>query len=135
MVNRKDDPDASMTDTLTAEMAALRADLTELGAMVSRIGKERAASIKSAAASTAAGGYAKGEEALDVVMAELQSLEDEVAAATRRRPFASLGLATLGRLPARRHVPALRWRCSRRSRASRKRGSATPGAVSGCARR
>lgn len=84
-----------MTEKMTAEVAALRADLSELGAMVTRMGKERAASIKSAAANTAAGGYAKGEEALDVVMAELQSLEDEVAAATRRRPFASLGLATL----------------------------------------
>lgn len=91
----KDDPEASMTEKMTAEIAALRADLSELGSMVTRMGKERAASIKSAAASTAAGGYAKGEEALDVVMAELQSLEDEVAAATRRRPFASLGLATL----------------------------------------
>ena len=30
-----------------------------------------------------------------MALAELQSLEDELAAATRRRPFASLGLATL----------------------------------------
>ncbi len=92
---RKDDPDASVTDVLNAEIAALRADLADLGGMVSRLGKEHASNLKSAAMSKAADGYAKGEEAYDAVMSELQSLEDEVAAATRRRPFASLGLATL----------------------------------------
>jgi ElaB/YqjD/DUF883 family membrane-anchored ribosome-binding protein len=92
---RKDDPDASVTDVLNAEIAALRTDLADLGSMVSRLGKDHAQTLKAAAMSKAADGYAKGEEALDVVMAELQSLEDEVAAATRRRPFASLGLATL----------------------------------------
>jgi ElaB/YqjD/DUF883 family membrane-anchored ribosome-binding protein len=92
---RKDDPDASVTDVLNAEIAALRTDLADLGSMVSRLGKDHAQNLKAAAMSKAADGYAKGEEALDVVMAELQSLEDEVAAATRRRPFASLGLATL----------------------------------------
>ena len=70
-------------------------DLAELGTMVARIGKQRAAGLKSAAGATAADGYAKGEQALDVVLAELQSLEDELADATRRRPFASLGLAAL----------------------------------------
>ena len=63
--------------------------------MVARIGKQRAAGLKSAAARTAADGYAKGEEAIDVALAELQSLEEELAEATRRRPFASLGLAAL----------------------------------------
>jgi ElaB/YqjD/DUF883 family membrane-anchored ribosome-binding protein len=92
---RKDDPDASVTDVLSAEIAALRSELGNLGTMVAGMGKEHAQNLKSAAMSKAADGYAKGEEALDVVMAELQSLEDEVAAATRRRPFASLGLATL----------------------------------------
>jgi ElaB/YqjD/DUF883 family membrane-anchored ribosome-binding protein len=92
---RKDDPDASVTDVLSAEIATLRAELSNLGSMVSNMGKEHAQNLKAAALSKAADGYAKGEEALDVVMAELQSLEDEVAAATRRRPFASLGLAAL----------------------------------------
>jgi len=82
-------------EPLSVEVAALRADLAALGAMVARIGKQRAAGLKSAAGATAADGYAKGEEALDVVLAELQSLEDELADATRRRPFASLGLAAL----------------------------------------
>jgi ElaB/YqjD/DUF883 family membrane-anchored ribosome-binding protein len=92
---RKDDPDASVTEILTAEIATLRAELANLGSTVAGMGKEHAQNLKSAAMSKAADGYAKGEEALDVVMAELQSLEDEVAAATRRRPFASLGLAAL----------------------------------------
>ena len=59
------------------------------------IGKDRAAGLKSAAGATAAEGYARGEAAADVVLAELQSLEEELAEATRRRPFASLGLAVL----------------------------------------
>jgi ElaB/YqjD/DUF883 family membrane-anchored ribosome-binding protein len=91
---RKDDTDAT-AEPLTAEIAALRADLTELGHLVARIGKDRAAGLRSAAGATAADGYAKGEQVLDVAMAELQSLEGEIAAAARRRPFASLGLAAL----------------------------------------
>ena len=82
-------------DALSAEVKALRADLTELGSLVARIGKQRAAGLKSAATSTVAEGAARGEAAMDVVLSELQSLEDEIAEATRRRPFASLGLATL----------------------------------------
>ena len=70
-----------MAEPVAAQVAALRADLAELGGMVARIGKERAAGLKSAAGATAADGYAKGEEAIDVVLAELQSLEDEVAEA------------------------------------------------------
>jgi ElaB/YqjD/DUF883 family membrane-anchored ribosome-binding protein len=87
--------EAEVADPLKAEVAALRADLADLGKMVARIGKQRAAGLKSAASTTAADGYARGEAALDVVLAELQSLEDEVAEAARRRPFASLGLAAL----------------------------------------
>jgi ElaB/YqjD/DUF883 family membrane-anchored ribosome-binding protein len=82
-------------EPLSSEVAALRADLADLGKLVAKIGKQRAAGLKSAAGATAAEGYAKGEAAYDVVLAELQSLEDELAEATRRRPFASLGLATL----------------------------------------
>ena len=86
---------AEMAEPLAAQISALRADLSELGALVARIGKDRAKGLKSAAGATASEGYAKGEAAYDVVLAELQSLEDELAEATRRRPFASLGLATL----------------------------------------
>lgn len=86
---------AAPTDTLQAEIAALRADLNELGGLVTRIGKARAAGLKAAASETAAEGYAKGEAVLDVALAELRSLEDELAEAARRRPFASLGLAAL----------------------------------------
>jgi ElaB/YqjD/DUF883 family membrane-anchored ribosome-binding protein len=82
-------------EPLVSEVAALRRDLAELGQSVARIGKQRAAGLKSAASTTAADGMAKGEAAFDVVLAELQSLEDELADATRRRPFASLGLAAL----------------------------------------
>ena len=91
---RKEDV-AEPAEPLNAEIAALRADLTELGSLVARIGRQRAAGLKAAAGETAAGGYAKGEQALDVVLGELRSLEDELADATRRRPFASLGLAAL----------------------------------------
>ena len=91
----KADVETEVADPLKAEVAALRADLADLGKMVARIGKQRAAGLKSAAGATAADGYARGEQAFDVVLAELQSLEDELAEATRRRPFASLGLAAL----------------------------------------
>ncbi len=95
---RKDDvveAASEMAEPLAAQISALRADLSELGSMVARIGKDRARGLKSAASSTASEGYAKGEQAYDVVVSELQSLEEELAAATRRRPFASLGLAAL----------------------------------------
>ena len=87
--------ETEVADPLKAEVAALRADLADLGKLVARIGRDRAAGLKSAAGATAAEGYARGEAAVDVVLAELQSLEDELADATRRRPFASLGLAAL----------------------------------------
>ena len=84
-----------LTEPLVAEVAALRADLTRLGTAVARTGKERAVALKSAAAATASEGYAKGEETLESVLAELKSLENELADATRRKPFAALGLAAL----------------------------------------
>jgi ElaB/YqjD/DUF883 family membrane-anchored ribosome-binding protein len=92
---RKEDVTETAAEPMNTEIAAIKADLAELGAVVSRIGRQRAAGLKAAATETAAGGYAKGEAALDVVLAELRSLEDELADATRRRPFASLGLAAL----------------------------------------
>jgi ElaB/YqjD/DUF883 family membrane-anchored ribosome-binding protein len=82
-------------EPMMAEIAAMRAELSELGSHVAAITKRRAASLKSAAGATAAHGYAKGEEAIDVVLGELQSLEGELADATRRKPFAALGLAAL----------------------------------------
>lgn len=94
MANPKIDLEAA-AEPLKDEVAALRADLAELAGVVTRIGKERAQSIKSAANTAAAEGYARGEAAVDVMMAELQSLEAELADATRRRPFASLGFAAL----------------------------------------
>ena len=95
--DKEGDPetDAVETDPLHAEIAALRADLTELGALVARIGRRRAAGLKAAAGTAAHDGYAKGEAALEDVLAELRSFEDEVADAARRRPFAALGLAGL----------------------------------------
>lgn len=98
MATRKEDIEQALSDAaepLADQVAALRADLAELGGLVSRIGRDRARSLKEAASATASEGYAKGEQAYDVVMSELQSLEEELAAATRRRPFASLGLAAL----------------------------------------
>lgn len=97
MNTRKDleDAAAQVTEPLAAQVAALRADLAELGGHVAKVSKDRARGLKAAASNTASEGYAKGEAAIDVLLAELQSLEDEVADATRRRPFASLGLATL----------------------------------------
>jgi ElaB/YqjD/DUF883 family membrane-anchored ribosome-binding protein len=97
MTTRKDIEEAAaqVTEPLAAQVAALRADLAELGGHVAKIGKDRAQGLKVAATHTATEGYAKGEAALDVLLAELQSLEGEVADATRRRPFASLGLAAL----------------------------------------
>jgi len=89
------DAAAEMADPMAAQIAAIRADLADLGGHVARIGKDRARGLRDAASATASDGYAKGEAAYDVVLAELQSLEEELAEATRRRPFASLGLATV----------------------------------------
>jgi ElaB/YqjD/DUF883 family membrane-anchored ribosome-binding protein len=97
MATRKEleDAAAELAEPVAAQIAALRADMAELGSVVARIGKDRAVGLKAAAGRTAASGYAKGEEAIDAALAELQSLEEELADATRRRPFASLGLAAL----------------------------------------
>ena len=100
-VTRKSDKDGDgetetdAADPLRAEIDALRADLAELGTLVARIGRQRAAGLKAAAGATAQDGYAKGERALDDIVTELRSYEDELADAARRRPFAALGLAGL----------------------------------------
>jgi ElaB/YqjD/DUF883 family membrane-anchored ribosome-binding protein len=92
---KPDEETETAAEPLEAEVTALRAELAELGSRAARITRRRAAGLKSAAGATAARGYAKGEEAVDVLLAELQSLEDELAEATRKRPLASLGLAAL----------------------------------------
>lgn len=84
-----------MTQDLRAEVAALRDDLTKRGASMARTGRESASALKSAAQSAARQGYAKGEETVEDVLAELQTLEEELADATRRKPFAALGIAAL----------------------------------------
>lgn len=93
--NKSENEAASVAEPLNAEIAALRADIAELGSVVSRIGKQRAAGLRSAAGVAAAEGRAKGEHAYEVALAELESLEEEIAEAARRRPFASIGLAAL----------------------------------------
>jgi ElaB/YqjD/DUF883 family membrane-anchored ribosome-binding protein len=92
---KEDDTEAPGTEALQAEMAALRADLGELATLVSRIGRKRAAGLRSAAGSAARESYAKGEAAFDDILGELESLEQDLADAARRRPFASMGLAAL----------------------------------------
>lgn len=96
---RKSDAETSelarLTEPLAAEVAALRADLARLASAATRTGKERAAAFKAAALDTASEGYAKGEATLESVLAEMKSLEDDLADATRRKPFAALGLAAL----------------------------------------
>jgi ElaB/YqjD/DUF883 family membrane-anchored ribosome-binding protein len=99
-VTRKPDKDegeaeAAVADPLRAEIAALRADLAELGTAISRVGRRRAQGLKAAAETAAQDGYAKGEAVLDEALAELRSFEDEIADAARRRPFAALGLAAV----------------------------------------
>ena len=84
---------SGVAEPLQTEIAALRADLAELGAVVSRIGRQRAAGIKAAAGSAAHEGFARGEAAFGDALAELRSFEEEIADAARRRPLAALGLA------------------------------------------
>jgi ElaB/YqjD/DUF883 family membrane-anchored ribosome-binding protein len=91
----KDETDAVPTEALQAEVAALRADLAELGSMVGKIGKRRASGMKAAAGATARESYAKGEAALDDILGELQSYEEDILAAARERPYAACGLAAL----------------------------------------
>lgn len=80
-------------ETLSAEIARLRADLTALGDHVARIGRARATGLRAAAGKTAADGMASGEAALDDATAELQALEQQIADATRERPWRALGIA------------------------------------------
>lgn len=96
---RKTDADTGdlnkLAEDLRAEMASMRDDLAKRGASLARSGKEHAAALKSAASSAARHGYAKGEETMEDVLAELRSLEEELADATRRKPFAALGIAAM----------------------------------------
>jgi ElaB/YqjD/DUF883 family membrane-anchored ribosome-binding protein len=95
MAGTRKETEEAEAEPLQAQVTALRAELSELGGHVARITRRRAAGLKSAAESAASEGYAKGEEAIDAVLGELRSLEDELAEATRRKPFAALGLAAL----------------------------------------
>jgi ElaB/YqjD/DUF883 family membrane-anchored ribosome-binding protein len=87
-------PDAA-TDSLSAEVTAMRKDLAELGDMVARMGKARVASLRSTAEKKASEGIATGEAALADLTAEIESLEGRIAAETRDRPFRALGIAGL----------------------------------------
>jgi len=82
-------------DGLSAEVAAMRQDLSELGESVTRMGKARVASLKSTARKRAAEGLETGEAALADLTAEIESLEGRIAAETRDRPFRALGIAGL----------------------------------------
>ena len=82
-------------DGLSAEVAAMRKDLSELGESVTRMGKARVASLKSTARKRAAEGLETGEAALADLTAEIESLEGRIAAETRDRPFRALGIAGL----------------------------------------
>jgi len=82
-------------DNLSAEVAAMREDLSELGETVTRMGKARVASLKSTARKRAADGLETGEAALADLTAEIESLEGRIAAETRDRPFRALGIAGL----------------------------------------
>jgi ElaB/YqjD/DUF883 family membrane-anchored ribosome-binding protein len=86
---------AAAAAVVSDEIAALRTDLAELGSLVARIGRQRAAGLKAAAGATAHEGYQRGEAVYDDALAELRSLEDELVEAARRRPFAALGIAAL----------------------------------------
>ena len=82
-------------DSMGDEMAAMRKDLSELGDIVTRMGKARVASLRSTAQKKASDGLATGEAALADLTAEIESLEGRIAAETRDRPFRALGIAGL----------------------------------------
>lgn len=90
------EPEAEATSSaLGTEIAALRADLSELAAHVARIAKTRASGLKSVADAKSGNALATGEATLQEIAGELRSLEDELADATRRRPLTAIGLAAL----------------------------------------
>lgn len=82
-------------DSLSAELTAMRKDLSELGDIVARMGKARVASLKSTAQRKASDGIAAGEGALADLTAEIESMEGRIASETRDRPFRALGIAGL----------------------------------------
>jgi ElaB/YqjD/DUF883 family membrane-anchored ribosome-binding protein len=86
---------AKLTEPLAAEVAAIRADLAKLASSAASSGRKHASALRAAAVETASDGYAKGEATLESVLAEMKSLEEDLADATRRKPFAALGLAAL----------------------------------------
>ena len=93
---RKDDTDAAAAEPLTAEIAALRADLTELGQLVARIGKDRAAGLQvRRPAPPQPTAMPRASRCSTWRWPSCSRSRSEIAAAARRRPFASLGLAAL----------------------------------------
>ena len=82
-------------ESMGDEMSAMRKDLSELGEIVTRMGKARVASLRSTAQKKASDSIATGEAALADLTAEIESLEGRIAAETRDRPFQALGIAGL----------------------------------------
>ena len=95
ITNAEEEKLEDKADSLSAEMKAMRKDLSELGDIVSRMGKARVASLRSTAQKKASDGLATGEAALADLTAEIESLEGRIAAETRDRPFRALGIAGL----------------------------------------
>lgn len=91
----KGDETDSVTAPLMNEIAALRAEMGDLAALVTDSGKERATRLGKAAKTAAKDGLEKGEAKLEDVLQELRDLEDGLMDATRERPVAALGLAAL----------------------------------------
>lgn len=80
-------------DEITAEITRLRSDMSSLVETIGKVGRRRGKSLAETASGKADEGLAAGEAMLAEVSTELERLEQDLVAATRRNPYRALGIA------------------------------------------
>jgi ElaB/YqjD/DUF883 family membrane-anchored ribosome-binding protein len=80
-------------EAIAAEIARLRNDLSSLVETVGRVGRRRAEGLADTAADKAGEKLAAGEAMLADLVGELERVERDMVAATRRNPWRSLSIA------------------------------------------
>ncbi|GHE04132.1 hypothetical protein U879_01680 [Defluviimonas sp. 20V17] len=83
---------------LAAEVAALRAEMSDVISRIGKLGQDSAALAREGAKAKLAEGVARGSDAADRARREWASLERRVLAQTQEHPWQTLGIAAFGGL-------------------------------------
>lgn len=94
--------DKTDTPDLAAEVAALRTEMSNVISLMGRLGQDSATVARDSAKQKLSEGVAYGTDAAgkvaDKARGEWASLESQILARTRERPWETLGIAALGGL-------------------------------------